>query len=111
MAGVELTLDQFCGRRTMIELLAVAQQCVIALNGTVQIDRLARRSRPALMCWFCENWSVVWEQIYHFYGGHPQPPTANLLDFTQLPRVGPIARTVDEDIDIGPVSLLTLLNH
>jgi hypothetical protein len=35
-------------------LLIVAQ----TLPGVV-LDRLAKRSRDCLMCWFCENWSII----------------------------------------------------
>jgi hypothetical protein len=111
MTTVEQTLSQFGGRRTMMELLCVAHHCVVALNGAVQIDRLARRSRLALMCWFCENWPVVWEHVFHFYGAQPQIPVVNFLDRTPVPSVEPILSAVNPDVDIGPLSILNLLNH
>jgi hypothetical protein len=38
-------------------LLVVAQQ--IAGVAALSLDRLAKRSRDCLLCWFCENWPVV----------------------------------------------------
>jgi hypothetical protein len=36
------------------ELLLVAQSV-----DCVSLDRLAKRSRDCLLCWFCENWSMI----------------------------------------------------
>jgi hypothetical protein len=39
------------------ELLVVARHLSEAIN--VPLDRLAKRSRDCLLCWFCENWRAV----------------------------------------------------
>jgi hypothetical protein len=36
------------------DLLVVAREF-----DTINLDRLAKRSRECLLCWFCENWTVI----------------------------------------------------
>jgi hypothetical protein len=58
-ALVERTLDRVCQKQRRSDLIELAEKCVLAVGAAPPIDRLARRHRPGLICWFCENWSAV----------------------------------------------------
>lgn len=47
----------FCNHFTSAELLSLANSFVYRCN--LKIDRLAKRNRQALLCWFAENWNVI----------------------------------------------------
>jgi hypothetical protein len=60
--AIRSTLEYACGPSPQKkDLLVVARQltgpCKIAL------DRLAKRSRDCLICWFCENWKTIETQF------------------------------------------------
>jgi hypothetical protein len=56
---VEAVLERAFGRVTMAVLQTLAANCVALTNGALKPDRLARRHRPAMLCFFCENWPAI----------------------------------------------------
>jgi hypothetical protein len=61
MRIIEDVLARVVAKRKKRDLLPLAEECVRASCGRLAIDRLARRNRRALICWFCENWGTVSE--------------------------------------------------
>jgi hypothetical protein len=49
-AGLSFCLN---GKMSMVNLLEIAK--IIARQRGIKIDRVARRTREGIMCWFCEN--------------------------------------------------------
>jgi hypothetical protein len=97
---VESCLEQAYGRMSMSNLASLADRCVNACQNSIALDRLAKRSRPALFCWFCENWSVIWPVLLQQQTGPPQS-YAPVQHLEQVPQVD----------DIHPLSIVALLNH
>jgi hypothetical protein len=56
---IERTLDRVFAKRTMAELTVLADDCARMMPFMRRMDRLARRSKPGVVCWFCENWVVI----------------------------------------------------
>jgi hypothetical protein len=86
---VEMTLDRVFKKQRRSELIDLAEKCA-HVNGAVHpIDRIARRHRPGLICWFCENWSAISAYVLQHsgvtgLGSTPSdPPQAELTDQTQ----------------------------
>lgn len=52
------------GHFTVGTLLKYAQ--FVAHKNKIKIDRLAYRSRDALICWFVENWTIIFPELKHF---------------------------------------------
>jgi hypothetical protein len=101
---IEFWLEHACGRMTMTNLVALADRCVDALDNSIGLDRLSKRSRSALICWFCENWSVIWPAVLQdqnatttFRPGHP----------VEISHIQPVHQLDD----IHPLSIVALLNH
>ncbi|EAX96331.1 hypothetical protein TVAG_148330 [Trichomonas vaginalis G3] len=46
---------------TLASLLSIARPIVNDLN--LKMDRLAKRNRDALLCWFAENWDYIYPYI------------------------------------------------
>lgn len=42
---------------TLVNLLSIAQ--VVSSEVNIKIDRLAKRNRSALLCWYAENWDKI----------------------------------------------------
>jgi hypothetical protein len=64
-ANLPFVLSEF--RRLMGEapkkknLIPIAHR--VSLMCEIPLDRLAKRSRDCLLCWFCENWSIIAPRI------------------------------------------------
>jgi hypothetical protein len=108
MKSVESFLSRVCGKRTMPDLMATAEECV-RINLLIEPpDRVAKRNRAGLICWFCEHWTVVSALLTAHYC------PAQL--FRQLPSLADANKSVvgeaDTQIeDAHPLSLTALLNH
>lgn len=51
-------LVQLCGASPQKkDLLVLARE--IQAESLIRLDRLAKRNRDCLICWFCENWRVI----------------------------------------------------
>jgi hypothetical protein len=100
--SIERILDGVAGKRTMSQLITVADECALRDPSLLPPDRLARRSRSGLLCWFCENWAAVSPFV--------------MLRF-KIPCRGaapaPSEQKDDELADgkIHPLSVVALLNH
>jgi hypothetical protein len=88
---VEDALQRAFGRVTMSLLQQVAESCTTLTNGFLKPDRLARRHRPAMLCFFCENWLLICQLITQH----------NLMSRMTQP----------EAPDPEPVSITALLNR
>jgi hypothetical protein len=88
---VEAVLERAFGRLTMALLQTIAANCTALTNGALRPDRLARRHRPAMICFFCENWPIV----------------SHLMTQNNL-----TARPPDPDVgSADPLSIQSLLNR
>lgn len=62
MDYVSAYLDYIYGTHvTVFMLLPWAEEMERKLN--VEVDRLARRSKQALICWYAENWEILYPYI------------------------------------------------
>lgn len=51
-------LEYLCGPSPQKkDMLVVAKE--MEKRTAIQVDRLAKRSRDCLICWFCENWTYI----------------------------------------------------
>lgn len=51
-------IDKFFGTHVTITILLSLANIVVSQNH-IKLDRLARRNRSALLCWYAENWNVI----------------------------------------------------
>jgi hypothetical protein len=93
---VEQALSSVFGRVTMANLANLAELCSTATNGEVQPDRLARRHRQAMLCFFCTHWDIACQVLLR-----------DVLP-SRMPNVPEVA---SPDRDPDPLSLATLLNR
>ena len=49
----------FQTKKLTVQLLKPLAKSIINQSKEIYLDRLAKRNRHALLCWFCENWSHV----------------------------------------------------
>ena len=67
MNGVKIDLvaaileHMYGGRFTVEELLCLARKISKKIN--LKIDRLAHRNRSGLLCWFAENWNLIYPKL------------------------------------------------
>ena len=40
-------------------IILLSQAAIIEENLSIEVDRLAKRNRQALLCWFAENWEII----------------------------------------------------
>jgi hypothetical protein len=99
---VEPVLKGPYGKRTMSELLSLADGCTRVDPGLPPADRLARRSRPGLLCWFCENWGAVAPSILVLH----EMATRRTAPAPAAPKAGDPARE-----QIHPLSVAALMNR
>lgn len=96
---IEPLLARICGKPTIAGLIGIADHCLRETGLPIRLDRLARRSRIALLCWFCENWGQISEPLMKQFS-------------INLPRTGdppdPPAHPASE---ASPLSITSLLNH
>lgn len=71
-------LRYFSGRPIISELLTLASELVNGLEGelklNLKIDRLAKRNRDCLLCWFAEHWDLLGPKIATLPPLPPHPP-------------------------------------
>lgn len=84
---VELVTDYLKGlydhKVTAVSLLSYATSLEQQLG--IQIDRLARRNRQALFCWFTENWDIIQPVLTRTSTKNTSKENGiNLLDISQL---------------------------
>jgi hypothetical protein len=89
------------------DLLVVARQFT-----QVSLDRLAKRSRDCLLCWFCENWGVLEPLLF---GARSPQPRVNEFDSrnswgTAPPDDAGIFDKVD-DFDFTDFGYATFASH
>ena len=61
-------LDQYFGAHVNAEILISLAKIVMS-NYQITLDRLAKRNRSALLCWYSENWDKI----------HPMLTSMNIL--------------------------------
>ncbi|EAX99603.1 hypothetical protein TVAG_427670 [Trichomonas vaginalis G3] len=93
---------------TVTNLLSLATK--IAQKLDLNIDRLAKRNRSALICWFAENWKIVYPYLPIFAAS--ELVKISTLNINTLSSIKPmsIAPSSSFHIDITDVSQL-LNNH
>jgi hypothetical protein len=98
---VERMLDAVAGRQTMPELIALAAECVGRDQSLSPPDRLARRSRAGLLCWFCEKWAAI----------APSLTVRFEIPVSEVPAI--VARRETDLVgeSAHPLSIAALLNH
>jgi hypothetical protein len=99
---IERILDGGSRKRTMLELIVLADECGRMDPLLPPADRLARRSRAGLLCWFCENWALV-APLLHLQFERP------MQDVVPAPLAPKAANLASEPMH--PLSLGALLNH
>lgn len=90
----------FGGHVTTLFLLNLAADLEKKIH--VEVDRLARRNRQALLCWFAENWDKVKPIIL-------EEKVQKLLNQSNLITKDITKEAKDTEIDIS--DLKQLLNH
>lgn len=54
----------------------------------IPIDRLARRNRQALFCWFTENWEIIRPYLMQpTYPTTPYKPKVEIIDVSDISRL------------------------
>jgi hypothetical protein len=91
---VETAITRIFGRATMSVLGTIADKCQKVTKGAFKPDRLARRHRQGMLCFFTKHWDFVLPVILSGIG--------------KMPLVDPITRTDD---DMESLSISALLNH
>ncbi|EAY13254.1 hypothetical protein TVAG_463880 [Trichomonas vaginalis G3] len=51
-------IDKYFGAHVTIAILTSLAKIVMGKHK-VKLDRLARRNRAALLCWYAENWDII----------------------------------------------------
>lgn len=99
-------IDRYFGTHvTSAILLSLAR--IIVENYNIKIDRLAKRNRSALLCWYAENWTLI-------HGMLKGMSLSSLMNLTSSP-------TSDADIEknsepiveqkyVDPLDISSLLN-
>lgn len=88
------------GRVTVEHLLSFARKLSKKLG--IRLDRLANRNRNALLCWYCENWSVVFPHLDDF---NSKTGSKTMRRLPQIPKLPRITNYID------PSDIHQLLNH
>lgn len=64
-------LEILCGQNPQKkDLLVLAQE--IENHQSIQLDRLAKRSKDCLICWFCENWDAISSKLNELCATRPR---------------------------------------
>ncbi|EAX95002.1 hypothetical protein TVAG_243550 [Trichomonas vaginalis G3] len=99
-------------------LLALAK--AISESTGIQLDRLAKRYKSALLCWYSENWDKLQNQIRNFNINsiaNECQITFNNLESQNYSIQGPSSLPKRDHVDsmkirsIDPTDLYSLLNH
>lgn len=62
---ISVYLERYFQQRfTASTFLSIANNLISNLN--LRIDRLAKRNRQALLCWFAENWNTIHPHLKYF---------------------------------------------
>lgn len=59
---VSAIIERQFGRHVTIETLLMIAQNLSKEQG-IKIDRLAKRNRSALLCWYAENWTHIYPHL------------------------------------------------
>ncbi|EAX95366.1 hypothetical protein TVAG_425500 [Trichomonas vaginalis G3] len=70
----------------------------------IYIDRMAKRNKTALLCWFAENWMAIYPYLCSQNMIHSQKHIGNNIIIGDLKQ-----NVVKKEID--PTNVLQLLNH
>lgn len=60
-------------------MILLHQAAIIEKNLSIEIDRLAKRNRQALLCWFAENW----DQILPFLNGNKENRRQKIINYNK----------------------------
>jgi hypothetical protein len=96
LGKVESVITSVFGNSSMPVLLQLGDMCRAAADGDISPDRLAKRHRMGMLCFFAQNWELVFHEVLTDLIKH-LPNGADLL---------PSAPTRDD-----PVPISALLNR
>ena len=98
---VSAYLDKInCFHQTTNHLLSEATKYAAIIN--IKIDRLAKRNRQALLCWYTENWDSVLPLL-------PMNPYDVVQQMNQEKMMKKVAHAPTYDIDVSDLN--QLLNY
>lgn len=103
------------GKCRMPEILAYAR-LIISRNRNLYLDRLMKRSKPVLICWFCEHIDEIPMLKSYVYAAqcslnNPQnnPDDQNIIPDQN--KVGPTIQPIPSNKPQHLMSIESLLNH
>jgi hypothetical protein len=68
---IKPNLEFLCGSSPQKkDLLALARD--VCRSTVLEIDRLSKRNGACLLCWFCENWGTIEQQIQSLPNNQPR---------------------------------------
>lgn len=79
-------IDRYFKTHVTSEILMSLAKIVIEKHN-LQIDRLSKRNRTALLCWYSENWDSILQVLNEFnFMEYPRPPKdLSLPEFVESP--------------------------
>lgn len=102
-------LDDYFGTHVNTMILGSLAKIIINTYG-ITLDRLAKRNRTALLCWYAENWEKICPLLNNLCIGKEkdiklstEEPIKNHEEF--------IAISQDPIQSLAPYSIICLLNH
>lgn len=101
-------LDDYFGTHVNAQILSSLAKIIIDIHG-LSLDRLAKRNRSALLCWYAENWDKIEPVLKGLNLGKVQ--NNSLASDKQCLRIEdfkPISMNSEHEAD--PYSITKLLN-
>lgn len=82
-------VDKYFGTHVTSEILMTLARIAIE-KFNLQIDRLAKRNRTALLCWYAENWDSILQILngFNFMSSQNRPPVDKIAEVSNqcLPK-------------------------
>ena len=104
---VSTFIDKYFGTHVTIAILTSLAKIVMG-RYALKLDRLARRNRSALLCWYAENWDVIFPLLNDSAFEMKLKSIKRLQNMR--PKIEPLAPKPANTEFIDPSDLTLLLN-
>lgn len=102
-------IDRYFGTHVTIAILMSLAK-IIMQKHKLKLDRLARRNRQALLCWYAENWDIILPILKH--KDFSKKIKSMCDENSRLKKKKKDKKEKDQDDDfVDPSNLLSLLNN
>ena len=102
----------FDGRAHLKEATALAVNLSSLLG--LKLDRKAKRHKPAIICWFCENWDPIFPYLLKMKGINIQPMSTPIpfmaVPFTQQTYQECPTNVANQTIELNQAQLMQSAN-